>query len=114
MPAVQLIERRNSRGQGDGRLKSRQILCSTKPVKSDPAIKRRRAPKRICPNIRATGLRGLFVAADCNAVKLHAVIDQAIAQLLCDYLLQRFQLRIDKLDHLAGFDIDQMVVMCLW
>ena len=39
------------------------------------------------------------------------MVDQAIAELLRDQLLQGFQFRVDEFEHIAGFDIDQVVVM---
>ena len=41
------------------------------------------------------------------------MIDQAIAQLFGDQPLQGFQFRIDEFDHLAGFHVDQVVMMRL-
>src|SRR6185436_10148441 len=54
-----------------------------------------------------------IVAAEDDAVKLHAVIDQAEAELLGDPALERFQLFVDELDDVAGLDVDEMVVMAL-
>src|SRR4051812_10265466 len=59
--------------------------------------------------IRTAG--GSAVAVEGNAVKLHAVVDEAEAELLGDPLLKHFQLVIDELDDIAGFDVDQVVVM---
>ena len=52
-----------------------------------------------------------MVSIEGDAVKLHPVIDEPEAELLGNSLLQRFQLVVDELDHLAALDIDQMVVM---
>ena len=41
------------------------------------------------------------------------MIDEAVPQLFGDLLLQGFQFGVDEFDHLAAFDIDQMVVMRL-
>ena len=41
------------------------------------------------------------------------MVDEAEAQPFGDHLLQRFEFGIDKFDHLARFDVDQMVVMRL-
>ena len=54
---------------------------------------------------------GLAVAVEGDAVKLHAVVDEAEAELLGDPLLQRLELVVDELDDIAGLDVDQMVVM---
>src|SRR3954451_25442335 len=68
------------------------------------------------PTTRATapalGLR-LAIAAEGDAVKLHAMIDEAEAELLRDSLLQCLQLIVDEFDDITGFDVDQMVVMVL-
>ena len=55
-------------------------------------------------------LRSVF-AVEADAIKFQTVIDEAIAELGGDLLLQRFDFRIDELDHLARLDIDQMIVM---
>ena len=55
----------------------------------------------------------LIVAGERDAVKLHAVIDEAEAELLGDPPLQLLQLLVDELDDIAGLDVDQMVVMGL-
>ena len=41
------------------------------------------------------------------------MVDQPVSQPFCDDFLQRLQLRVDEFDHIAGFDIDQMIVMRL-
>ena len=46
-----------------------------------------------------------------DAVQLHAMVDQAEAELLGDLLLKRLQLLIDELDDVAGLDVDQVIVM---
>ena len=50
-------------------------------------------------------------AVEGDAVQLHAMVDEAEAELLGDPLLQRLELLVDELDDLAGLDVDQMVVM---
>src|SRR3546814_16620695 len=77
---------------------------------------------RIQP-VRLTGVRSpraaaarsasSVVAREADAIKLHPVIDEAITQLFGDLALQRFQFRIDEFDHLAGFAVDEMIVMRL-
>lgn len=41
------------------------------------------------------------------------MVDEAKAQPLGNLLLQLFKFRIDELQHLAGLDIDQMIMMCV-
>jgi hypothetical protein len=41
------------------------------------------------------------------------MVDEAEAQLLRDALLESFELVIDELDDVAGFDIDQVIVVAL-
>src|SRR5690242_5544331 len=55
--------------------------------------------------------RGLAVAIEGDAVKLHAMVDEAVAEPFGNPLLQCFKLVVDELDHIAGLDIDQMVVV---
>ena len=54
---------------------------------------------------------GSAIAVEGDAVELHAVVDEAEAELLGDPLLQHFELLVDELDDIAGFDIDQMIVV---
>src|SRR5690242_4164776 len=53
----------------------------------------------------------LSVAIERNSVELHAVIDEAEAELLGDPLLEHLELIVDELDDVAGLDVDQMVVV---
>src|SRR5947209_17648987 len=41
------------------------------------------------------------------------MVDEAEAELFGDAFLQSLKLVVDKLDHIAGLDVDQMVVMTL-
>ena len=74
-------------------------------------MSRRRAKKKNCPATNAAGLRRSLLAVDGDAIKLHTVINQSISKPLSDNLLQCLKLRVDEFDDLAGFDVDQMVVM---
>src|SRR5690606_31019466 len=60
------------------------------------------------------GTAGSAFAVDADAVEFHAVIDQAIAELLGDLALQGFQFGIDEFEHLAALHVDQVIVMSLW
>src|SRR5215212_8784937 len=51
------------------------------------------------------------IAVERDAVQLHAMVDEAEAELLGNALLQRLELVVDELDHLAGLDVDQVVVV---
>ncbi len=53
------------------------------------------------------------VAFKLHAVKLHAVINQPIAQLFGNLALELLKFGIDKFDDFACFNIDQMIVMSL-
>ncbi len=48
---------------------------------------------------------------DWYAVKLQLVALETITELLCDLFLQGLDLRVAELDHLAGVEVDQMVVV---
>src|SRR3954465_9511991 len=61
---------------------------------------------------RALGLR-LAIATEGDAVKLHAMVDQAEAELLRDPLLQCLELIVDEFDDITGLNVNQMVVMVL-
>lgn len=52
-----------------------------------------------------------ILSVDSYAVKLHAVIDQAISQLFGNQALQRFEFGIDEFHDLAGFHINEVVMM---
>ena len=54
---------------------------------------------------------GLAAAVEGDAVQLHAMVDEAEAELLGDALLQFLEVLVDELDDLAGLDVDQMVVV---
>ena len=54
---------------------------------------------------------GLAAAIEGDAVKLHPMIDEAKAESFGNALLERFEFLVVKFDDLAGFDIDQMIVM---
>ena len=51
------------------------------------------------------------LAIERDAIEFHPVVDETKTQPFGNLLLQRFKFGIDKLDHLAGFDIDQMIMM---
>ena len=73
-------------------------------------ISRIAAPRAATTSQRQPRLEGAMagsvLAVDADAVKLHPVIDQAVTQLLGDLALQRFELGIDELYHLAAFYVD--------
>src|SRR3546814_17371691 len=52
-----------------------------------------------------------ILAIERDAIKLHAVIDEAEAQPLGDLLLELLKLGIDEFEHLAGLDVDQVIVV---
>ena len=53
----------------------------------------------------------LFFAVEPHGVKFHAMVYQAIAQLLRNLLLQGFELGIDEFDHLDAFHVDQVIMV---
>ena len=75
------------------------------------------ANSRISPATRAAAraLRraaaALAFAVEGDSVELHPVVDEPEAELFGDALLQRLELVVDELDHIAGFDVDQVVVV---
>ena len=70
-----------------------------------------RATRNCVPQLAGVGTEAQFSRPRDDAVKLHPVIDEAEAEPLGDPLLQLLELLVDELDHLAGLDVDQMVVM---
>ena len=53
----------------------------------------------------------LAIAIEGDAVELHPMIDQAKTEPFGDSLLQCFKFIVDELDHVAGLDVDEMVVV---
>lgn len=106
MPLVQLIESRNKRGQGEGLSIIRQILCKNKLADRLAAISNSRVKNKNCPVTKTAGLRRSILAVDGDAIKLHTMVDQTIAQSFGYDFLQCLKLWIDKFDNLAGFDIN--------
>ena len=106
MPLVQLIDRRNRRGHGDGRLRSRQRLWRSKLVTKLAAISSSRAVNKNWPAKNAAGLRRLILAVDGDAIEFHAMVNETVAEALCNDFLQRFQFGIDEFDNFAGFDVN--------
>ena len=89
IPLVQLIESKNKRGQGDGLRIIRQTLCNSKLADRLAAISSSRVKNKNCPVTKAVRLRRSILAVDGNAVKLHAMVNKAIAQTFGDDFLQR-------------------------
>src|SRR5262249_1433355 len=56
-------------------------------------------------------LRTLFAVLQRQSEQLQPVTDQPEAELPCDALLQLLDLLVGELDHLAGLDVNKMVVM---
>ena len=54
---------------------------------------------------------GLAIAVEGDAVELHPMVDQPEAELLRDPLLEFLEFVVDKLDDVARFHIDQVVVV---
>src|ERR1044071_2500285 len=61
--------------------------------------------------IRTAG--ALPIAVEGDAVKLHAMVDEAEAELFRDPFLQSLQFVVDEFDDVAGLHVDQMVVVSL-
>lgn len=58
-------------------------------------------------------VRSSILPVEADAVQFHAMVDEAEAHALGDRLLELLELGIDELEHAAGLDVDQMVVMRL-
>ncbi len=63
------------------------------------------------PQARRCVFSALSIERDTR--EFHPMVNEAEAKLFSNLPLQGFKLGIDKFDHLAGFNIDQMVMMCL-
>src|ERR1700730_12556506 len=64
-----------------------------------------------CCGSGASSSRGLALGAAGYRIELQAVSDQIVTELAGHGLLQLFDLFVAKLDHAAGLQVDQMVVM---
>ena len=106
MPLVQLIESKNKRGQGDGLRIIRQTLCNKRLTERLTTISSSRVKNKNCPVIKAAGFRRSILAVDGDAIKLHTMVDQTIAQPFRNDFLQCLKLWVDKFNDLAGFDIN--------
>src|SRR3569623_1043635 len=60
---------------------------------------------------RSTVGRNSTFPVERDAGQFHAMVDETEAELLGDRFLQLLELGIDELDHLAGLDVDQMIVV---
>lgn len=75
------------------------------------------ANSRTSPAIRAAARAFIRTAGDLSisvegdAVKLHAMVDEAETEFLRDSSLQRLEFIIDEFNDVAGLDVDQMVVV---
>ena len=114
IPLVQLIDRRNRRGHGDGRLRSRQRLWRSKLITKLAAISSSRAANKNWPATTAAGLRRLILAVDGDAIEFHAMVNETVAEAFCNDFLQCFQLGVDEFNDFAGFYVDEVIMMRLW
>ena len=87
MPLVQLIDRRNKRGHGDGRFNKSQKLWRSRLVTKLAAINSSRVANNNCPTAKAAGLRRLILAVDGNAIEFHAMVNETIAEAFCNDFL---------------------------
>src|SRR5687767_2513402 len=102
-PTIQATPPRKRRGQGEEPSARLTRWKGTQTMSQPASASRRRA---------ASGREEPLAAAiEGDAVKLHAVVDQAEAELLGDLLLQGLEFLVMELDHLAGFHVDQMVMV---
>merc|ERR1712034_66918 len=87
--------------------------CGCPAIRTRTPTARAATPKkrRRLRDQRRSGSSASVLPVEGDAVQFHAMIDHPEAQLFRDLLLQLFQFGVDKFDHIAGFDIDQMVVM---
>ena len=104
-PMIQAEAARKRRGQRD-RPSSNFVSKWIGPTTTNSS--RSDAPRTLA---RMGEPLGLATAVEGDAVQLHPVIDETEAELLGDAFLQRLELLIDKLDDVAGFHVDQMIVM---
>ncbi len=105
-PTIHAAEPRNHRGQRDFP-KISLVATWIGPITANNRRSRR---------LRMAALNWelsdrLAVAVERDAVKLHAMVDEAEAELLGDALLKKLQFLIDELDDRSRLDVDQMVVM---
>src|SRR6478735_6335086 len=106
-PRIRAAAARNHCGQGERESSQRDNKWSgahNTNSNRTPATRRAARPLR-------RALSGSAIAVEGDAVQLHAVVDEAEAELFGDALLQQLELVVGELDHVSGLDVDQMVVM---
>ncbi len=104
VPQMRATPLRNRRGQLD-RPVSLDSRCGTTHTRNQPP----NAAIRTAARQRDDGASAVAIAGD--AIELHAMVDQAVAEPVGDPPLQLFELLVGEFDDLAGLDIDQMVMM---
>src|SRR5215210_5587901 len=103
-PTIHADAARNRRGQEDRRVSAFEIRWSGRQPRNSKTNPAARSSAR-------TGEEGvvrLTAAVEGDAVQLHAMVDEAEAELLGDPFLKLFEILIDEFDDVAGFDVDQM------
>src|SRR4051812_10188247 len=106
-PMIQAAAPRKRGGQGEARNSNLVATWTgTTSRNSRTSPKMRRAARAFIPTSGA-----LTVAVFSDAVKLHAVVHEAEAELLRNAFLKRFQLIVDEFDDVTCLDVDQMIVM---
>src|SRR5213075_2673206 len=103
VPSSQATAPRKRGGHGERRNSRVLAICRGASTRNRPATAARRSP--------ISRREGLAIAVEGDAVKLHAMVDEAETEAFGDALLKRLQLVVDELDHLARLDVDQMVVV---
>src|SRR3954471_3920101 len=102
---IQAAAPRKRGGQGEARNSNLVATWTgTTSRNSRTSPKMRRAARAFIPT---TG--DLAIAIFSDAVKLHAMVHEAEAELLRDAFLKGFQLVVDEFDHVARLDVDQMI-----
>ena len=105
IPQILAAAPRNRLGQGERPsrfLEKMWIGVSVMNKPRRPAIRTQRMKAEGC---------GSALAVNAYAVKFHAMVDQPEAEPRRDAALKLFQFFVDELDDVAGFDVDQMVMV---
>ena len=104
-PAIRAAPRRNRLGHGDLRPLRRARRCGGRQIK-------KKSPRlAILAKARQRDDLGSAFADGRDAIKLHAVVNQAIAEFFGNAPLEHFKFFVDELNDFASLDVNQMVVM---
>ena len=110
-PMTQAAAARNLGGQGDRPRSHFERRCGSRQARNSSTSPATRTAARAGEEGGDKGFGPLTAAVESDAVQLHAMVNEAEAELFGDLLLKILEILIDEFYDVARLDIDQMVVM---